>query len=132
MNIFVEALSTKEFFTSLKGVDESVVEDAEKKLGTHFSREYKEYLLKYGIASIKGHEFLGLGSSNRLSVVDNTIQERAYNQELTTDYYIVENIGMDSVLIAQDSKGRVYEVRSNCKPNLIADSLSEYINCVCS
>ena len=124
---FCEKLKQSEFFRAMKGAEEREIAEAEKELSISFAPEYKDFLQKYGVASIKGHEFFGLGSSKRLDVVYNTKQLRADNNIMGKDCYAVEATGMDGIVIVQNYSGKVFEVKSGKKPMLLCNSLEEYI-----
>lgn len=125
--IFVEALKGCEYFHSLQGVSDDEIREAQVKLGVSFAPEYYEYLKAYGIASIKAHEFTGLGSSKRLNVVDNTMQERELHPGKLDNLYVVEQSNIDGVIILQSPDSNVYLLDPSENINLICDSLAKYI-----
>lgn len=124
---FCEMLEKSDFFAGMHGVNEDIIRAAEIQLGNSFSREYREYLLKYGVASIKGHEFFGLGASQRLDVVYNTLELRQENINIGDGFYVVEHLGIDGIVILQNTSGEVYDLKFDQKPQKICDSLASYI-----
>ncbi len=110
-----------------KGVPVEVLTEAEEKLGLRFSEEYRAILREYGTILVDDHEIVGLGSSNRLDVVYNTLTERTINNDFPADQYVVEETGMDGIVITQDSKGNIYQFLRNAPLQRIAGSLSEYL-----
>ena len=107
MNI-VEAFQSKEDAILGKGVSEEAIEAAEKELGLSFANDYREYLLNFGLAMCNGHEFTGIGKSERTNVVSVTKQMKEIFADIPEDRYVIENENMDLALIWQDSKGNVY------------------------
>lgn len=127
MNQFLESLSHKKAFHAMSGVLSDVVECAEGALSLKFASDYEEYLLKYGIASIEGHELTGLGSTKRIDVVENTLLER-HNQAVPSDWYVIEQAGIDGIVIWQSSSGEIYRTMPNAEPIKLCNSLSEYLD----
>ena len=124
---FVDVLNSIENMHALKGVSDEVIREAEKELGLVFSPEYYEYLKQYGVASAKGHEFTGLGSSNRLSVIYNTIQERELHPKMPGSYYVVEQCNIDGIVILQSPDSKVFMIGSDGIIQFISGSLAEYL-----
>lgn len=114
-------------FFSLQGVDADAVIDAEKKLGVHFSEEFRNYLMEYGAVSFGSHEFMGLGGDAYLDVVEETLRERNSSEKFPKNCYIVENLGIDGIFILQDEEGKVFEL-SDAGVKLIHNSLKEYVD----
>lgn len=127
MNTFVEQLKQKDGFRMLSGVSEGTIKAAEEKLGLRFSEEYKDYLRSCGVAMADGHEFLGLGSSNRLDVVANTLEEREANPGIPANLYVVEQADIDCIVVWQSFSGEVYQSMPGILPVKLCDSLLEYI-----
>lgn len=113
----------------LKGVDADAVINAESRLGIRFNDEYRNYLMEYGAVSFGNHEFMGLGGDAYLDVVEETLNERTANSGFPKNCYIIENIGIDGVMMLQDEDGAVYEL-SDAGMKKVFDSFGEYINSV--
>ena len=128
MPSIVDKLKTKEHFYALSGASEEAVQAAEQLLGVSFSKEYREYLLAFGLASFQGHELTGITDSKRLSVVDVTKEERWLSQGIPTDWYVLEQANIDGIVIWQAADGTVYKVKPGCAPSELCSSLSEYID----
>lgn len=111
-----------------KGKTEKEIFEAEKKLGLRFAIDYRQYLKKYGFAIVNGHELTGLSNISCMNVVEATETERSKNylNEKMKEWYVIENLNIDDVLIWQSSSEEIFQVtpESICK---IYDSLSEYI-----
>ena len=54
-------------------------------------------------------------------------EQRAFNKFVPHDWYVVECLDIDGIVIWQDSKGAVYATTPNSEPKKIANSLFEYI-----
>lgn len=123
MSLF-EKISAKVY--TLKGVDVETVIEAEKKLGLKFSSEFRNYLIEYGCASFGSHEFMGLGSTDYLDVVKETLNERRNSDRFPRHCYILENLGIDGIFILQDEEGSVYEL-NDAGMKKIFGSFQEYM-----
>lgn len=111
------------------GVSVEEVIEAEDKLGIRFNEEYRNYLLEYGVVSFGSHEILGLGGDTYLDVVQETLRERVNNQKFPKNYYVIENLGIDGILILQEEEGNIFEW-SNGTLKRIYDSMGEYMDSV--
>lgn len=111
------------------------IAEAEQKLQLKFSKEFKEYLLIFGVAKGNGHVFTGLSSYDRLDVVTITKQARedATNYHyLPSDCYVVEDTGLEGLLILQNETGEIFEIAPLGKPKKIFDSFQDYIDSICN
>lgn len=127
MNKFLKILEKMDDFYSKNGVGEEEIINAEKALGLSFSKEYKEYLKKYAIASADGHEFTGLIESKRLNVVYITEKFRD-KLDIPKELYVVEDLYIDHIIIWQNAQGEVFKTVGKESPKKIAESLAEYLN----
>ena len=127
VNRLCESLRADKTCRALKGVGTEQINEAENRLGLKFSDEYRAMLQEFGIVSIYGHELIGLGASKRLDVVDNTLTEREINIDFPSEQYVVEETGMDGIVITQDQRGNVYQYQPNIPLKKIAGSISEYL-----
>ena len=101
-------LIEKEFkLYRLHGVSDKLISDAENKLNRSFAGDYKEYLAHYGAISFGSTELSGLvGSSN---VITMTLAEIKHNDTFPIDSIVLENVGINHMLILQKDSGQVYE-----------------------
>lgn len=118
----VEIFDAKEDLIAGKGVPAEKIAEAEKELKLSFDKEYREYLLTYGLIMCNGHELTGLGKSERTHVVFVTKQMKELKTGIPDDWYVLENENMDGAIIWQDAKGNVY---FNTKK--VCSSFSEFI-----
>ena len=75
-----------------------------------------------------GHELTGICDKKRLDVVRNTREERELNPFVPDDWYVLENAGIDGIIIWQDKTGRIYQTMPNGQKEYIANSLAEYLD----
>lgn len=127
MSDFAKAIKKYDDFFSAKGADKQLVADAESALSLRFAKEYIEYLEECGVASADGHEFTGLINSKRLNVVDVTQAAKNKNGNIPQDFYVVEELQIDGIVIWQSESGEIYMTASDGVPEKINDSLAEYI-----
>ena len=126
-NKLIEHIKKDKSCIVLKGVSEEDITEAENTLDLKFSDEYRAVLKEYGTVLVSDHEIVGLGSSKRLDVVYNTLTERTISKDFPSDQYVIEETGMDGIVITQDSKGNIYQFLRNAPLQRIAGSLSEYL-----
>ncbi len=122
-------LKTKADLVSLpKGASDDEIKNAEIALSLKFSDDYKAYTKRFGALSFEGHEFTGVVKSKRLDVVENTLSKRKLFADLPSNYYVIENLGIDGMTIFQNEAGSIYLYSKGCKNKKIANSLDEYFN----
>ena len=109
------------------GRTEEEIANAEKELNIKFAEDYREYLKNIGLACFDGHELTGLTKTARLDVALVTKEQRAIFGDEVRNWYVVEELGINSIVIWQDSDGLVYAATPNSKPKKVASSLFEYI-----
>lgn len=105
---------------------EQIIE-AEKELGVNFADDYTKYVKKYGAISAKGIELTGVTTCERLNVISVSKRERNMNPNIPANMYVIENIAIGGLIALQDETGKVYTITPNRTPELICNSLSEYI-----
>ncbi len=141
MNELIAAMKKMPGFLKTETVGLEIIAEAQKKLDVEFSSEFIKYLQEIGEFTATGIEFTGIFFSkswNRIveSVVDETMSERALAKEygylIPNDFYLIHNLGVDGILIWQNSKGEIYQtVRGaslSSPPKKIYGSLLEYFN----
>lgn len=112
---------------SLTPMTEQDIDDAEKTLGLNFADEYRTYTKKFGAISANGFELTGVVSAPRLNVVNVTTSEKSLNDNIPDDMYVVENTGIEGVLMLQNNKGEIFSIAPNSKPEKKFDSLAAYL-----
>ena len=117
-----ELLSTKNDAILGTGVSKEKIIVAESELGHKFSDEYVEYLSTVGLAMCDGHEFTGIGKSERTDVVVVTKQMRLLKTNIPLDWYVIEEMNIDGAVIWQNSEGHIF-----FNKKLEYNSLSEFL-----
>ena len=112
---------------SLSPMSEQDIDNAEKSLGVRFAEEYRIYTKKFGAISANGFELTGVVNASRLNVVNVTTSERNLNQNISNNMYVIENTGIDGILMLQNNKGEIFEITPNSKPSKKFSSLVEYL-----
>ena len=126
MNI-IDLMPTLDGFISLSGVSDDDIREAEDSLGLKFAKEYKDYLLSYGVARGANHELTGICNSSRLNVINVTVEERVNNPIIPNCYYVIERLNIDNAIVWQSPRGKIYLTVGQSKPKKIANSLVDYI-----
>ena len=103
------------------------ITDAELQLEQPFADEYKAYLSAFGAVIADGIELTGITKAEHRNVVLRTQQERALNGKVPRTMYVIENTGVDGIIIWQDKDGSIYQTSPNTNPKKIAASLADYI-----
>jgi len=124
---FADVLRNKTDFIGSNGRSKANILKAENELCVQFASDYFEYLEKIGLASIGNHELTGLTKDTRLDVVAVTKECRSIYGPATKLWYVIENPGIDGIVIWQDSDSVIYKSSFLTIPTKIADSLTEYL-----
>ena len=127
MSDIIKVLKQMEDFDSMDGGSKEEIALAELDLNLNFAADYKKYLLEYGIASADGHEFTGLVKSPRLNVVDVTVKLKKKFKDAPADAYVIEELGVDDIVIFQTSDGSIYKAAPKTQFIKVADSFAEYL-----
>ena len=130
MKDIVELLKSKELLNETNIVQEDAICEAEDSLSLRFSDEYKKYVSELGFAVYEDHELTGICKGKRLNVVDVTKTEREIAPDVPDDWYVIEQLNIEGIVIWQSSMGEIYQTTPNCEPKKICDSLSEYIESI--
>lgn len=112
---------------SLNPATSSDVKTIEDSLGVMLSDEYKEYLLQYGAILADDVELTGFAKSKTRNVISVTLQEWKLNDKVPHNMYVIENLGMDGIIIWQDSCGYIYETTPVSEPKMIYATLADYL-----
>lgn len=125
----IELINSLENVIIAGPVSNKEIKEAEKELGLSFSNEYKTFLSKFGKILADGIEIVGITPKNPKSknVVTITKREWEYNPLVPKNLYVVENVGIEGIIIWQDKNGAIYQSSPNKKPKKINNNLVEYI-----
>ena len=127
MNDLISCLKNKPMFIGSKGASNAQIAEAEEQLTVSFSKEYKHYLTAIGFAIYEGHELTGICKAKRLNVVDVTLSERNLTHDVPNDWYVIEQLNIDGIVIWQSTTGEIYQTSPNTEPEKICESLADYI-----
>ena len=127
MKRFADIIKEYGDFAAFGGVSDKQIKAVEQELGLNFSKEYKEFLKEYGAACANGHEFLGICDSKRLNIVEGTVKARKKNGNIPENLYLIEDIGIDRILIWQNATGKMYQTIGKGEPTELDVILQEYV-----
>ena len=126
----MDVINSLEDMISTGGASAEEILQAEKELGVAFSEEYKKILAEFGSVLAEEIELVGLAKSQNRNTVVVTKREWEYNPLVPRHLYVVENLGIEGVIIWQDEHGTIYQSSSNKEPEKVYSSLEEYIKSV--
>lgn len=127
MNDFITELKEKADYVGSKGATEEEIIEAETMLSVSFSKEYKQYLSAVGFAIYDGHELTGICKAKRLNVVDATMLEREITPSVPSNWYVIEQLNIEGIVIWQSETGKIYQTAPKKRTKRICNSLAEYI-----
>ena len=123
----IELIKEKTDLITYSPVTLEYINEAEKNLQVTFSKEYVEYVTTFGVAIFEGHELTGICDGKRLDVVHNTVEQRRLNPFVPSNWYVIECLDIDGVVIWQDEAGKVYQTLPSGNMVLIGESIVEYL-----
>ena len=127
MSKIIEKIKSLENLLPLKKASLEDVSNVEKELALVLAEDYKEYLLEFGAVMADDVELTGIAKSKNRDVIQVTRREWEANDKIAHNLYVVENLGIDGIIIWQDNPGCVFESSPNHEASKIADSLLEYL-----
>lgn len=127
MSRIIETIKKLPELITLKPVESEEVENIEIELALRLADEYKEYLEKFGAVMADNVELTGVAKSKNRNVVSVTQREWKANPLIPHTMYVVENVGIDGIIIWQDTTGNIYQSRPNCHAEKIASNLADYL-----
>ena len=130
MSGIINEIRYKPGFVHSIGATEEQINKAEKELNIEFNEEYKQYLSVFGFVSFIGHEITGICSSPGSNVVFVTEQEREMNPSIPLDWYVIEQTGIDGIVLWQSNDGKIYKSFPNALPICVSESLTDYIKSI--
>ena len=125
----IKFINDLEGASTLGKVSESDVSGAEESLGLKFAEDFRQYLLNFKYFSYLNLELTGLVDQKAFNVVEVTKREKDLNN-WDKDFYVISEIGIDSIVILQDEQGNIYESKLGMKPKQIYNNLLDYIKSV--
>lgn len=122
---FIDEIKNSDVDT-FEGVSAEEITAAEQQLGMEFPKTYREILAEFGNLEIGSDEIFGLGVEGYLNVVETTLEERELAKGELDQYIVIQNLGIDGILIVVDENDNVFEYKSGEFKNLLS-STAEYI-----
>ena len=110
-----------------QGVSISKVKEAAKMLELTFSLDYIDYLEHFGILAYDGQELTGLIGDDRTNVVNITKELWKENPLIPHNLYVIEDTGIDTIVVWQNEKGQIFQSAVGLEPVKICDSLIEFL-----
>ncbi|GEM_PF-355464 len=109
------------------GCTEQQLFEAQQALGLTFPPEYSVYLREFGCIDFFATEWTGLNIEGNCNVVKATQQEQEINENFPEKMFVLENAGIDGVIITVDEEGAVFKVQFE-KSEKIYNSISDYLD----
>ena len=103
------------------------VEEAQNELGVRFAKDYNACVTVGGVICGGGIELTGVTEFDRLNVVKATQRARRINKLIPNNMYVVEDVGIDGMVVLQDESGTIYTAQPYLAPKKLFNSLIEYI-----
>ena len=120
----IEKLPEMEF---LQPATEKQIKSAEEKLGLRFAEEYREYLSYFGMVWSDIIAISGICDDEDYEVVALTDKLKKIYLGIPSDFYVIEDVGVDGLVIWQSGTGEIYQSIPNTNPVKIFDSLSDFL-----
>ena len=127
MSEIIKTLKKLPDLLPLKSATMTEISDAEIQLRLRFANDYKEYLNEFGAIMANGIELTGIAKSENRNVIFVTKQEWELNPQVPQNMYVMENVGIDGIIIWQDSDGAIYQSLPGKNPQKIFDNLVAYL-----
>ena len=127
MNIISIIEKLPEMQYSFPASEEDIIK-AEKELNVVFADEYKKYLLTFGAVQSDIIAISGIIDDEDYNVVNLTKRLKLSNKNIPDNFYVIEDVGVDGLVIWQSVDGTIYQSIPTSKPVKIFASLSEFLN----
>lgn len=127
MSMIIEKISKIKKLYHAKGCTFKQIKEAQAELGITFPEDYMDIVKEYGAISFYGTEWTGLNVDDYLNVVSVTKQEREMNSSFPSDCFVLENQGIDGLIVICNEVGEVYSLQYS-KIEKIHDSIASYLD----
>ena len=108
-------------------VDIDIINEAQEKLNIKFPEEIIEYISEFGVLSYRSNEINGLGTNSYLNIVNATIDARNTFTKFPNELFVIQDIGINDLLILSDSFNKIYEWNGDSY-KLIFNSFYDFLN----
>lgn len=127
MSSIIEKIGEIEKLYHAKGCTFKQIKEAQAELGITFPEDYMDIVKEYGAISFYGTEWTGLNVDDYLNVVSVTKQEREMNSSFPSDCFVLENQGIDGLIVICNEAGEVFSLQYS-KVEKIHDSIASYLD----
>lgn len=127
MSSIIEKIKKIEKLYHAKGCTFKQIKDAQSELGITFPEDYMNIVKEYGAISFYGTEWTGLNVDDYLNVVFVTKKEREMNSSFPSDCFVLENQGIDGLIVICNEAGEVFSLQYS-KIEKIHDSIASYLD----
>ncbi|MBR1529767.1 MAG: SMI1/KNR4 family protein [Oscillospiraceae bacterium] len=125
MSEIVEFIRRTESVDTFSGCTDEQVTEAQKALNMTFPEEFVSYVKAFGAIAFFDAEWTGLNTESYQNVVEVTLSKREL-AGLPEGYFVLENLGIDGILIIVDQNGTVFEFQHGTIQK-INNSILEYL-----
>lgn len=108
-------------------VDINIINEAQERLDIKFPEEIIEYISEFGALSYGSNEINGLGTNSYLNIVKATIDARKNFSKFPDELFVIQDIGINDLLILSDSFNKIYEWNGDSY-KLIFNSFYDFLN----
>jgi hypothetical protein len=106
------------------------IEEIENKLNLEFAYDYREYLEVFGAVCSDIIAISGISDDPYINVLDLTLKARLANEQIPLNFYVIEDAGVDGLIIWQDKTSAIYQSIPSSAPEIIHNNLSDYLEYV--
>ncbi|MDL2297844.1 SMI1/KNR4 family protein [Synergistaceae bacterium OttesenSCG-928-D05] len=128
MSTIVEKIEKLPNMISFTNATADQIKNAEAELNLRFADEYRDYLAAFGAVVADGTELTGIANSEHRKVTAVTKREWELNPQVPHSMYVVENVGIDGIIIWQDASGTIYQSLPKKDPEKIFEDLADYLS----
>lgn len=110
-----------------RNVTDNDIKEIEEKLSIKLHNSLKDYLKNIGLFSYEYKEFFGLGVKGYKNMIKATLEERELNDNFPKDSVVLQNIGVDGLLVLVNTKGEVIEWAPSGHNKIVSNNLEEFL-----
>jgi hypothetical protein len=130
-----DIISTIKKLPSMKSyaspASDEAIKKAEEKLNLKFADDYREYVSVFGAVCSDIIAVSGIIDDEEFGVVNLTNKLRPFYPQIPLSFYVIEDVGVDGLVIWQDETGAIYQsIPCQEPPMRIHNDLSDYLEYV--
>ena len=130
MSNIISTIKKLSAMESLGPASNEVITNAEVSLNLKFAGDYKEYLSVFGMVWSDNIAISGITDDEDYGVVELTNKLRPFYTQVPLNFYAIEDVGVDGLVIWQDESSAIYQSIPNNEPMRLYDNLSDYLEYV--